>query len=244
MAKFKYRASLVMCSLLFTSACATVLTTGQFPVNFKFGVSTSAFATEGAWNDNGKGPSIWDDFMFDTRAAITSEFDGRVASSSYYHGDEDIKNMKDMGIKTFKMSISWPRLMPDGQKSSANQDGVNFYNSLIDKLLANGITPFVSLYHWDLPLALEKNMNGWLNKDIVNKFADYSDFCFKTFGDRVKNWVTIDDPFSIAYKGYETGEHAPGKKDARSTYEVAHNVLLAHAEAVSIYRYDTSLYFR
>nr|8IN1_A Chain A, Beta-Glucosidase [Aplysia kurodai]8IN1_B Chain B, Beta-Glucosidase [Aplysia kurodai]BAX08664.1 beta-Glucosidase [Aplysia kurodai] len=220
--------------LFVTSARAADLLTDKFPANFTFGVSTSAFPTEGAWDADGKGPSIWDTFTSDS-SHVTGGGDAKQSADTYNHVDDDVTLLKDLGVSSYKFSISWPRIFPNGTKESVNQKGVNFYNTLIDKLLANQITPFVSLYYWDLPQDLQ-DKGGWSKDESVAWFGDYADFCFKTFGNRVKRWVTIDDPFSVAYKGHETGEQAPGVKNVSVTYKVGHNLLLAHAEAYRIYK--------
>ncbi|XP_035826095.1 lactase-phlorizin hydrolase [Aplysia californica] len=170
--------------LFVTSARAADLLTDKFPANFTFGVSTSAFPTEGAWDADGKGLSIWDMFTSDS-SHVTGGGDAKQSADTYHHVDDDVTLLKNLGVGSYKFSISWPRIFPNGTKDNVNQAGVKFYNTLIDKLLANQITPFVSLYYWDLPQDLQ-DKGGWSKDESVTWFGDYADFCFKTFGDRVR----------------------------------------------------------
>ncbi|CAG5129141.1 unnamed protein product [Candidula unifasciata] len=206
----------------------------KFPLSFVFGVSSSAFPTEGSWDTEGKGPSIWDDFTQNS-SNIHGNGDAKIAPDGYHNVKTDVQLLKSLGVSHYKFSLSWPRLLPTGTTERVNDKGVAYYNELIDELLANDIQPFITLHHWDLPLQLQ-NLGGWANESSVTWFKEYADLCFKTFGDRVKTWITIEDPVTLAYKGYETGEHAPGLKNPDLVYLVGHNLIRAHAEAYLIYR--------
>ncbi|XP_050410852.2 beta-glucosidase A [Patella vulgata] len=207
---------------------------GKFPSDFRFGISTSAYQIEGAWNVDGKGMSIWDNFTHipgNTKDGAT----GDIADDSYYKYPQDIQILKELGIKNFRFSISWPRILPDGTLDNINQAGIDHYNRVINDLLANNITPFVVLYHWDLPQKLQDN-GGWLNETIRQRFANYSDLCFQLFGDRVDHWITFIEPFSISWIGYEVGTFAPGVKNNTAVYVAAHNIILSHAQVYHNYR--------
>ncbi|ESO84673.1 hypothetical protein LOTGIDRAFT_131754, partial [Lottia gigantea] len=205
---------------------------GKFPSDFMFGVSTAAYQIEGAWNVDGKGVSIWDNF---THTPGKTHGTGDVADDSYYKYSQDIQLLKDLGIKTIRISISWTRLLPDGTIDNINQAGIDHYNKVINELIANGITPFVTLYHWDLPQKLQDD-GGWLNRTIVQRYHDYANLCFKSFGDRVKHWITFNEPFCISYLGYESGVHAPGIKNNTAVYIAGHNVLLSHTAAYRLFQ--------
>lgn len=213
----------------------------RFPDGFIWGTATASYQIEGAANEDGRGSSIWD--AFSHTAGKTSNGDtGDVACDHYHLFESDVQLMADMGLKTYRFSISWSRLLPRGlydSKTDVNPKGIEFYNNLIDCLLSKGIEPYVTLYHWDLPLALQLEYDGWLNKEkIVVAFEKYAKLCFQTFGDRVKNWITLNEPWCCAFLGYETGEHAPGRKvrPGHEPYQAAHSLLLAHAHAVNVYR--------
>ncbi|CAL1532660.1 unnamed protein product [Lymnaea stagnalis] len=223
---------LVLACLTCLSKSALIL--DKFPQGFSFGVSSSAYPTEGAWDASGKGPSIWDEFT-KTNGRIQGGGDGNKAADGYNKVKEDVQLLKSLGVAHYKFSLSWSRLLPDGTTGSVNQAGFAYYNSLIDELIANQITPFVTLYQWDLPQALQEK-GGWSNDASATWFKDYANLCFSRFGDRVKLWTTIDDPVTQAYKGYETGEHAPGLTQPGLLYKVGHNLLLAHGEAYLLYK--------
>ncbi|XP_022718439.1 beta-glucosidase 42-like isoform X2 [Durio zibethinus] len=170
-----------------------------------------------------------------SRADFPPGFMFGVATASY---QEDVELIHKFGFDAYRFSISWSRIFPDGLGTKVNNEGIAFYNNLINALLEKGIQPFATLYHWDLPLHLHESIGGWLNKQIVNYFAVYADACFAHFGDRVKNWITINEPLQTAVNGYGTGIFAPGRCEGSSTepYLAAHHQILAHARAVSIYR--------
>ena len=209
-----------------------------FPDGFIWGTATAAYQIEGAWNEDGRGWSIWD-VKSHTKGEVINDDTGDIACDHYHRFQQDIQLMVNMGLKYYRFSISWPRILPNGFVSDVNEKGIEFYNTLIDMLLANGIEPMVTLYHWDLPLALQVQHDGWLNKDvIVPVFTEYARICFTRFGDRVKYWITLNEPWCSAILGYGTGEHAPGRRHSpdKEPYLAAHSLLLAHANAVSVYR--------
>ncbi|RMG59499.1 MAG: beta-glucosidase [Bacteroidetes bacterium] len=206
----------------------------HFPEGFIWGTSTSSFQIEGAWDKGGKGPSIWDAFCR-IPGRVHQGDTGEIACDHYHRYPEDIARMAEMGLKHYRFSISWPRIQPDG-KGKPNPEGIRFYSELIDRLLAHGITPWVTLYHWDLPLALQMEDDGWLNPDIATYFRRYAEICFEAFGDRVKHWITLNEPWVVAILGYGQGTFAPGRISNREPYVVGHHLLRAHAEAVDCYR--------
>lgn len=206
----------------------------DFPNHFIWGGATSAYQIEGAWNEEGKGPSIWDVFTM-IPGKIKNFENGNAACDHYHRYKEDVAMMKTLGLKAYRFSISWSRILPAG-RGRLNTEGIAFYNSLIDELLANDITPWVTLYHWDLPAALEFELNGWLGHEISDAFAEYAKICFTHFGDRVKNWITINEAWVVAILGYGHGVFAPGKVSKDFPYQAAHNLILAHAKAVTLYR--------
>lgn len=188
---------------------------GEFPEDFMWGTSTSAYQVEGGWDADGKGPSIWDKFTHDAMKQT-----GDIACDSYHKKDEDVKLLKNLGVGYYRFSISWSRVLPKGTLEEVNQAGVNYYNDLINSLLARGITPMVALYHFDLPQALQDKYDGWLNPEMADVFNDYAKFCFESFGDRVKWWITINEPWEAALMGHGFGLFPPAKKDLRaSTYK-------------------------
>nr|AFU61921.1 beta-glucosidase 2 [Fragaria x ananassa] len=208
-----------------------------FPPNFVFGVATSAYQVEGACREGNRGPSIWDAFTH-TKGKIIDGSNGDIAVDQYHRYKEDVDLIAKLGFAAYRFSISWSRIFPDGLGTTVNEDGIAYYNNIINALLEKGIQPYVTLYHWDLPLYLHESMGGWLNKQIVKFFSVYADTCFANFGDRVKDWITINEPLQTSVNGYGYGIFAPGRHEHASTepYLVAHHQLLAHAAAVSIYR--------
>ena len=223
------------------------------PPDFAWGTATSAFQVEGAWNTSGRGPSIWDYFQ-SFPGKISNNDTAEVATDFYNRYPSDIKILQKLGLKSFRVSISWTRIFPTGDANYPNAAGVQFYNDLFDALLESGIEPFVTLFHWDLPQAYNdlSPESTWLDPDIPNKFNAYADFCFKTFGGKIRNWVTINEIFSIAWNGYGSGIYAPGRcslgwesrckevggggDTSNEPYIVGHNALIAHALAVKTYR--------
>ncbi|XVF53460.1 hypothetical protein PTKIN_Ptkin05aG0101000 [Pterospermum kingtungense] len=204
-----------------------------FPTGFIFGAGSAAYQIEGAAHEDGKGPSVWDTFVKKFPERIADRSTGDVAIDFYHRYKQDIKLMKKVGLDSFRFSISWSRILPKGKLSGGvNPAGVQFYNKLIDELLANGLKPLVTLIHFDHPQALEDDYGGFSSPKIVNDYVDYADFCFNTFGDRVKHWVTMNEP-----NGWSMGG-ANGSASASPTesYILAHHLLLSHAAAVKLYR--------
>ncbi|KAF3455389.1 hypothetical protein FNV43_RR00012 [Rhamnella rubrinervis] len=247
-----------------------------FPPDFIFGAGSSAYQIEGAAHLDGKGPNNWDTFTenhpgqmqrsdYNKELLMSSAFhdvhglritstvdstltSGVVAADFYHRYKEDIQLMKQIGLENFRFSISWSRVLPTGRiNGGVNQQGVQFYNNLIDELLSNGIVPFVTIFHWDVPQALEDEYGGFLSSRVVKDYEEYADFLFKTFGDRVKNWCTINEPTTFTLIGYDLGINAPGRcsdytgnctagDSATEPYIVAHNLLLAHAAGAKVYK--------
>ncbi|KAA3477859.1 beta-glucosidase 12-like [Gossypium australe] len=188
------------------------LSRASFPVGFIFGTASSSYQYEGAAEEGGRDPSIWDTFSHKYPDKIADGSNGDLAIDSYHRYKEDIGIMKEMGLDAYRFSISWSRILPNGKLSGGvNNEGINYYNNLINELLANGIQPFVTLFHWDLPQALEDEYGGFLSPRIADDFRDYAEVCFKEFGDRVKHWITLNEPWSYTYGGYVTGFLAPGR---------------------------------
>ncbi|NXC54898.1 LPH hydrolase, partial [Aleadryas rufinucha] len=207
---------------------------GTFPEDFTWGVSSSAYQIEGGWDADGKGPSIWDNFTH-VPGNVNNNDTGDVACDSYNRVEEDIYMLRALGVKNYRFSLSWPRIFPTGRNNSINSHGVDYYNRLIDGLVANNITPIVTLYHWDLPQALQ-DIGGWESDELIDLFDSFADFCFQTFGDRVKFWITFNEPNIIAWLGYGPGTFPPNVKDPGSApYRVAHILLKAHARAYHTY---------
>lgn len=202
----------------------------MFPNNFAWGAATAAYQIEGGWDADGKGPSIWDTFCKEG-GRVFEDQSGDVSCNSYQLWEEDLKCILQLGLTHYRLSVSWPRIMPDGTKRHINHKGVQYYNKVIDDLMASKVTPMVTLNHFDLPQALH-DQGGWKSPEIAAIFDDYAKFCFQTFGDRVKLWITINEPHICSRLGYETGVFAPGLKEPGvSAYLVGHNMLRAHARA-------------
>lgn len=205
----------------------------KFPEDFKWGCATSAYQIEGAYLKDGKGASIWDAFT-QIPGKIKNNDTGNEGIAHYEYYREDIALMKSQGFKVYRFSIAWPRVMPDGK--TINEEGIKFYSDLIDELLTNDIEPWITLYHWDLPLALQMEEDGWLNRSMISYFLTYARLCFERFGDRVKHWITFNEPWVISVLGYGQGVFAPGRKSLSEPYLAAQNILLSHAYAVDVYR--------
>jgi len=205
----------------------------KFPEGFIWGAATSSYQIEGAANVDGRGQSIWDTFC-KTPGKVAKGDTGDVANDHYHRYPEDIGLMKDLGLQGYRFSFAWPRMFPNGD-AVREERGFDFYDHLIDGLLAAGIEPLATLYHWDLPQALQ-DKGGWVNRDIVNHFADYSTAVVERFGDRVKKFSPINEPWVVAWLGYGIGIHAPGIIDRRSAFAAAHHTVLTHAASTNAMR--------
>ncbi|KAG0611025.1 hypothetical protein M758_7G108700 [Ceratodon purpureus] len=218
----------------------------HFPDGFVFGAATASYQVEGAYKDGGREMSIWDTFCR-TPGKVLDGSNGDVADDQYHKYLEDIDLMGKMNLDAYRFSISWSRILSyRGSKPEVNKEGVAYYNNLIDGLLKKGITPYATLYHWDLPQALYDEYRGWIDRRIVKDFADYAEVCFSAFGDRVKHWMTFNEPQQFSILGHGIGFHAPGRcsdrklsaegDSATEPYLVVHHVLLAHATAYEVYK--------
>lgn len=193
-----------------------------FPEGFMWAVGTAAYQVEGAWQKDGKGKSVWDTFTRAGNRVVT----GDVGSDSYHNLAGDLRALQQLGVTHYRFSLSWPRIFANGTRSTYNEKGVEYYKSLIAGLKRIRVEPVVTLYHWDLPESLQNAHGGWSHPALVDLFRDYADFCFQTFGSDVKFWITMDNPFVVAWHGYGTGVVAPGiKNDPDMPFRVGHNLL-------------------
>jgi len=215
---------------------------GEFPSGFQWSLATASYQIEGSWDKDGKGENIWDNWSHwrsdKNECNIKNCDNGDVACDSYAQTARDIEQMTDMGIKEYRFSISWARLMPKGDRrgdNKVNQAGIDHYSKFIDDLIIAGITPFVTIYHWDLPQALQDSYDGWNDSgdQIVTDFADYARLCFDSFGDRVKFWITINEAEVVADLGYGIGVMAPGHTGQQ--WRARHNTVRAHVAAYHVY---------
>lgn len=205
----------------------------RFPDGFLWGAATAAYQIEGAPDADGKGPSIWDTFSHTPGKVFHGET-GDVACDSYHRYPEDIAMLQRLGVGAYRFSLSWPRIQPDG-RGAPNAKGLDYYSRLIDGLLEKGITPVVTLYHWDLPQALQDN-GGWAMRDIAEIFADFAAIAAEALGDRVHRWITLNEPWVVAHVGYRDGRHAPGVRSPAQAVAANHHLLLAHGRAVPALR--------
>ncbi|GAA0761763.1 MULTISPECIES: GH1 family beta-glucosidase [Clostridium] len=206
----------------------------KFAKDFLFGAASASYQVEGAWNEDGKGISNWD--VFSKIPGKTFEgTNGDIAIDHYHRYKEDIKLMAEMGLESYRFSISWPRIIPNGV-GEVNQKGIEFYNNIINECLSYGIVPFVTLYHWDMPQVLEEK-GGWINKETIDAFLNYSEVCYKAFGDRVKHWITFNETVVFCGLGYLAGAHPPAiVGDLNKYFQATHNVFLAHAKSIELYK--------
>ena len=209
-----------------------------FPESFTWGCATASYQIEGGVAKDGRTPSIWDTFSATVGKTHNGDT-GEVACDHYTRFKQDVQLMKEMGLPAYRFSISWSRLLPAG-RGAVNEAGALFYSSLLDELVAAGIEPCVTLYHWDLPQCLEDEYGGWLSPRIADDFDEYAACCFKLLGDRVKRWITLNEPWCSAAIGYAVGEHAPGnsQKASEEPYTAGHQLLLAHGRAYRRYHRD------
>lgn len=205
-----------------------------FPEHFVWGAAAASFQIEGTCEDVPRGDSVWDAFCA-TPGNVYQGHDGKRACMHVTRWREDVSLMKDLGLQAYRLSISWPRILPDGT-GDVNEAGLAFYDGLIDKLLNAGIEPYITLFHWDLPLRLHQR-GGWMNPDIIKWFADYTKIVVDRYSDRVKHWITLNEPQCFILLGHEQGTHAPGLKLPESDIlQIGHNALLAHGRSVQVIR--------
>ncbi|GAV79978.1 Glyco_hydro_1 domain-containing protein [Cephalotus follicularis] len=217
----------------------------DFPQGFVFGAGSSAYQVEGAADQDGRTPSVWDTFA---HAGHAHGANGDIACDGYHKYKEDVRLMVDTGLEAYRFSISWSRLIPNG-RGPVNPKGLQYYNNLINELISHGIQPHVTLYHFDLPQTLEDEYQGWLSRKIVKDFTDYANVCFKEFGDRVLHWTTVNEPNVLVLGGYDLGFFPPGRcsssafglncsrgNSSTEPYLAAHNILLAHASVARLYK--------
>jgi beta-glucosidase len=200
----------------------------RFPDGFFWGAATASYQIEGGWKADGKGESIWDRFSH-TPGKVKRGDTGDVACDSYQRFAEDVALLREMGLGSYRFSLAWPRIQPTG-RGAANRAGLDYYARLVDALLAAGIRPFPTLYHWDLPQALEDD-GGWPNRDLAGRFADYAEIVVRALGDRVKGWMILNEPNIFTTMGYLIGIHAPGRREPEAFLRATHTVNLAHGDA-------------
>ncbi|MEQ9377055.1 MAG: GH1 family beta-glucosidase [Imperialibacter sp.] len=207
----------------------------DFGNDFTWGVATAAFQTEGAWNLDGKGESVWDRFTH-TKGKIKTGDKADIATDFYHRYEQDIDLVKLMGFDSFRFSIAWPRLLPSGT-GHINSKGIDFYHRVIDYCLENGITPWITLYHWDLPQVLQ-DKGGWTNRDIIGWFTEYTDLVTREYSDKVRNWMVLNEPMAFTGLGYMAGYHAPGVKGLDAFLSAAHHTTMCQAEGGRVVRYN------
>jgi len=204
-----------------------------FPPDFVWGAATASYQIEGAANEDGRGESVWDRFCA-TPGKVRNGDNGAVACDFYHRYSDDIALMRELGIDAFRLSVAWPRVIPGG-RGAVNAKGLDFYDRLVDELLGNGITPFVTLFHWDTPQPLE-DAGGWPVRDTVDAFCEYVTAVADRLGDRVKHWITHNEPWVVSWVGHGWGHHAPGRTSDADALATAHHLLLSHGRAVEILR--------
>lgn len=212
-----------------TQSMTNAALAAAFPAHFLWGASTASYQVEGAAHEDGREPSIWDTFAA-TPGKVYQGENGDIATNHYHLFWDDIDLMARIGLGGYRFSIAWPRILPKG-RGAVNVAGLDFYDRLVDAVLAKGIKPFATLYHWDLPQTLQ-DAGGWVARDTAYAFADYVELVVKRLGDRVAGWITLNEPWCIAYLGYGIGVHAPGIKDRQAAIDAGHHVLLAHGLAL------------
>ena len=204
----------------------------SFGPEFLWGTASAAYQIEGAYNQDGRGNSIWD--VFSEKGRIKNKENGQIATDFYHRYKEDIALAKSMNFRVFRFSISWSRIFPQGT-GEVNQKGVNFYHTVIDECLSQGLQPWVTLYHWDLPQALQ-DQGGWANREVIEWFKTYTQFCAREFGSKVKYWMVFNEPSAFVGLGYLAGYHAPGKRNVNAFLKASHYACLAMAEGGRIIR--------
>ncbi|XP_022915650.2 myrosinase 1-like [Onthophagus taurus] len=221
--------------LVLIYACTSYAEDYVFPPNFQFGVATASYQVEGGWNASGKGENIWDVLTHNRPELIYDQSNGDIACDTYNKAITDVQLLKSLGVDFYRFSFSWSRILPVGTSNKINPDGIRYYNELIDELLKNGIKPFATMFHWDLPQPLQE-IGGWPNPVVADLFVDYANVLFEHFGDRVKDWITFNEPAVFCGGGYEDGSKAPAYKgNGFGVYLCAHTVLRAHGKAYRLY---------
>ncbi|WP_029180785.1 MULTISPECIES: GH1 family beta-glucosidase [Streptomyces] len=205
----------------------------RFPADFRWGVSTASYQIEGAVDEDGRGRSIWDVFSH-TPGTIARGDNGDVACDHYHRFREDIALTRDLGVGAYRFSVAWPRIQPEG-RGPVERRGIDFYQRLVDELLDEGVEPWPTLYHWDLPQALEER-GGWRVRDTAERFAEYAALVHDALGDRVTWWTTLNEPYCVAFLGHATGEHAPGAREGHGALAAAHHLMVGHGLAVRAMR--------
>ncbi|KAJ3636634.1 hypothetical protein MTP99_000157 [Tenebrio molitor] len=223
--------------------CASTITLADvpdyyFPDGFVFGAATAAYQVEGGWDEDGKGESIWDRGTHEHADWVADNSNGDIACDSYHKYKEDVQMLKTLGVNFYRFSIAWSRVLPTGKADEVNQAGIDYYNNLIDELLANDIEPYVTMFHWDLPQPLQDE-GGWPDRKLADYFVDYARVLFENFGDRVKYWMTFNEIMQICEAGYSGGSFAPYiSNPGVGGYECTHTVLLAHGRTYRLYDSD------
>ncbi|HMD65724.1 MAG TPA: family 1 glycosylhydrolase, partial [Stellaceae bacterium] len=207
----------------------------SFPDGFLWGASTAAYQIEGAVTEDGRGPSIWDTFSH-LPGRILGDENGDIACDHYHRWPQDVALMSELGVSAYRLSTAWSRILPEG-RGQPNGKGLEFYDRLVDAIMATDIEPWICLYHWDLPQALE-DRGGWQNRDVASWFADYAHLTVRRLGDRVKHWATFNEPNVASVKGYCDGEHAPGIHGRMTALKAIHVMNLAHGLGVEAMRSD------
>lgn len=205
----------------------------QFPKDFLWGTATASYQIEGAAQEDGRLPSIWDTFSRTPGCVINGDT-GDVACDHYHRYKEDVALIADLGVHAYRFSVAWPRVIPEGT-GAVNQAGLDFYSRLVDELLERGVLPHLTLYHWDLPQMLQ-DRGGWANRETVDAFIQFTDAVSRKLADRVQYWTTINEPWCVSFLGNLIGAHAPGLRDLQTAVDVSHHVLLGHGEAASVLR--------
>jgi beta-glucosidase len=205
----------------------------QYPKDMKWGTATASYQIEGAAFEDGRGLSIWDTFSH-TPGKVVNGDNGDVACDSYHRFEEDIQLMKELGIRVYRFSVAWPRIFPNG-KGEINPKGLEFYHKFVDALLEKEIEPMCTLYHWDLPQALQNN-GGWANRDTIEAFVEYAETMFKEFNGKIKKWITLNEPLCISYIANYVGAHAPGNTDLQLATNISHHLMIAHGRTVQKFR--------
>lgn len=207
----------------------------KFPPGFLFGAATAAYQIEGGWDADGKSPNIWDHLVHKNASFVQDRTNGDVACDSYHLYKRDVQMLRELGVNFYRFSISWPRVLPTGMVNNVSKAGINYYNNLINELIKYNITPMVTMYHWDLPQKLQ-DLGGWSNAHIVQYYSDYAKILFTNYADRVKRWLTFNEPMQVCLEGYGNRQRAPALgRHGVAEYLCTHNLLKAHASAYHMY---------